>query len=285
LTQPHHSMPALLPELLRWQRPLGPPGPSGRWTNWALEIMARHGRLESRTPRSRMELGLPPSPVIVERTRWEMFTASLAPRIELSIDAVLHRWIVDERRYSSVDAGRRHLHTREMVVQSSETPRTSLAASGDQAAKTGAVTLGLQSVEAAAPISRAVYRAIEETANEPRSRTLVLDEVRSIHLRIMEERQRIEVRPQIVWQEARTSIAVAVQAEVAATREASRATGNGNGHRPGNGAFDVPLSTLSAPSPIPGQPAAVNIDQVTEQVIRRLDDRLIAHRERMGKLS
>ena len=271
----------MLAELLRWKpKPAAPAG--ARWSAWARALAARHARADAQTRAAAMALvtrgGAAP--------RWSWATLALRPRLEL--------------------ARSRGVPAREAAPARARAGRARFAPAGALAPTRAPARLAPPPPWSAAPFVLAgpppSARAHERTAG------LTLERSRLIVQRLVEGRARRE-DPRAVPTPRRRDVQAAVPAAAVAPPWAAAASSRSGTPRlaPGAGppamvlaapaaapdsAPDAALATLAArehpqaarAAAAPAVQAPIDISALTDQVVRQLDRRIVAHRERMGRI-
>jgi hypothetical protein len=279
----------LLHELLRWQRT----APANRWRNWARALTDRYAHLVGHFPRPGMVL----VPASVPGERHQHLHWSVRRDLHLAVrpvPAALSRTVA--------------------------VPAAGAAASPRTAPGRQAVTSVPRRVETPAPpLERVVASAaaLQADADDPVSpyprHALLVDTCLRTLERVVQQRQRIEqwARPVVAdgaWQPATTASgrpaggppapAPPATAPLAPPRAAVLVTDGGRAGSPaspaGSPASPGTTPATAAPGgPGPGwggaapreaAPAAIDIGQLTDQVVRHIDREIVAHRERMGRI-
>jgi hypothetical protein len=270
----------ILGELLRWGRVRPAVAASTRWMTWARGIAARHRPVVGRFPPPRMGL-LPPSPGGTTEERHQHVKWSVSRNLQVAVHPVL------------------------VALTRIE------AAPVTEAAGVGAVARIEQRVEAAiGPLQRVVASAAAAAdtiggplAYPPRA-VLAVDNCQRTLRRVVEERRRIEewTRPSEPGR-AHSPAPPASEIRGGAPVPAPLLTpARAVVARTGRQASDAPLAAgtpqARAPQPAPGQPGPgqrdaaaaaspaprIDVRQLTEQVVRQIDEEIVAHRERMGRI-
>jgi hypothetical protein len=257
----------------RWRTTmkLTPPGRFSRWDRWgrwARSLSSRHQRVVSRHRVAAMQLLRRNDLVYLSSHRWELKAWSLFPRINLAIRSILS----------------------ESGAKSFSAPLSGMKS--DLGARDEATTLepGISSLNLAdrnsisefsrlstqRPLSR-VFRRLAGREIETRSRKLLTTESVDITRRVVESRRRVEhsVHTETVTRQEQIS-----RKALEHTKEAERKLGE---HLAELNKVRVMSDTAYGISPL-SPPAAFSVEQLTEQVIRRIDDQIVARKERMGTL-
>ncbi len=243
----------LLRELLRWHRPARSSAASLRWREWARGLLVRHGRQPGGRPATMLlkatAAGWP------ERAgQRSAFTIQLAPRFRLSFAA--------SRVWRSADVG---------VTQVLNVPATpALAAAGP----------GMFELRRAA--SSVVAELASPVLPDPAPKG-----ERRVVTRIVERSRRVELPPR--W-----------------TGMAGSSAASSPGRPPGSLAPDgrlVPTLELAVPRRAPEAdaprglldgrqdvpfdarlPEPIDVERLTDEVVRHIDRRIVAQRERFGRI-
>ena len=274
----------------RYLRPVRP-SPADRWTGWAQSLRERYGRCSLRHRALAMTLTRPMALIHACCQRWERVAWMLSPQIKLAIGPILlysSRQTMQPVLAAQAGAGYPRLHsasgkqavagTRDLAAPGSVDGRASAAPSA--IAWQGRTTQverarGSARLIMASPLRRVFLRANFEDANETVTISRVNREVSlvagclQILRRVVDERLRVEERVQriVMTRQQPTPVPVAAPAETGSmTMQSPRGLRVGS---PG---------MMQMASPV-----AVDIEQLTEQVVRNIDRQIIAHRERMGR--
>jgi hypothetical protein len=277
----------LLHELRRWERT----APVARWRNWALALADRYAHVVDQFPRPGMVL----VPASVPGARHQHLHWSVSRDLHLAVRPVLAALA----------------HT--VVV-----PAARAAAPPPTAPGRPAVTSVPQRVETPAPpLQRVVVNAaaLQVDADDPASpyprQALLVDTCLRTLERVVEQRRRVEqwtrptaadgARPPATAAAGRPAggspTAAPARAPLAPPRTPVLVTDGGRAGSPpspaGTPASPGPTRAAAAPSgPGPGwggaapreAAQAIDIGQLTDQVVRQIDREIVAHRERMGRI-
>ena len=271
----------------RFEAPASFSTAGSRWSAWSQSIVDR--RLRAVLPRSAATLTL------VERSssilnifhRWDWRMWRITPHLRLSFGAVIS------------EAGRQLKQTLARATPAGL--RVSQRLARNEVSRTGGIEKVLQSE--GSPLSRSpLQQAMTFRMAEPDDefeRTLSLRMALSITRRLVEERQRIELpggresstlrqgselpppgsaqlsaRPMIALDGAPGRAAMVLnrpaRPEQAVERDSSWSTTRHSG---------IDRETSSRASSVP----QINIEQITDHVIKQIDHRIVAFRERMGR--
>jgi hypothetical protein len=271
-------------DIQRWQQPDRPGVPSDRWTGWAQSLRERHGHIFLRHHGMAMTLAMPSALFYVCCQRWENAAWTLCPQINLAISPILQQTIW-HRASVLLAAQARSVPARTPLPISARAP----AQQPGERQWVGADLLepalpaGKQMLALAAPdpdwhmpLQRVFRRAnvddVYETVmvSQVHHARLVAQQSLQILRRVVEERQRVEAseRRTIMTRQQKEVTSVVTAAE-------AREVMMHSPHGPKVGGSGM-TQTASPP--------AINLEQLTDQVVRHIDSRIVAHRERMGKL-
>jgi hypothetical protein len=124
------------------------------------------------------------------------------------------------------------------------------------------------------PLSRVFKRAEWGEAQRHRQTTALVREPLGLAQRVKEEKRRVE-------QQARGAT-VMQQRTQPRPESFERDKANSPSERRRSGGFDLASDAMAAAAR--AAPPALNVQQLTDEVIRQIDSRIVAHKERMGKL-
>ncbi len=257
-------------------------GRDNRWLDWAQSLARRHARVAESHCGLSLTFLRPAPPPLFDCERWSRAAWTIAPQINLSIGPILR----------SLRQAASHQSKSERKA-----PPPSAAPSSHFAPNSGDKTIverwgvlsridGVEHIEGLRtfavdqrndlpqrPLRTVFARAMVEEAGEraPASRarreTLLVERSLQIARRVVEERRRVEeqARRALVARERRGALqdAAAAQETAAHSPRGSRVGARG-------------MAQTAAP--------VIDIDQLTDRVVRNIDSRIIAHRERMGRL-
>jgi len=225
-----------------------------RWTRWARIMSARFGSSPLHHRGMAMIL-------LMQQSRyWQTTAYHFLPQIKLSIAPLLRE--VLEKRRSAVFGTQRNLEKEivhwQRVAMPSEIQQKFVLQENQSEVNDHRLT----SVAAAmmTPLRRVLQR-FEENERPAYGQRTTVEEVRQIVQRVVHERQRVEdkaVRPAMMQQIKRVM------------REQSLED------HPNASATNLPVSQTSFS-------AAANVDKLTDQIVRQIDQRMVAYRERFGK--
>ena len=265
--------------------------PAGRWTSWARSLSAGRRRIYSRHRMAVMQLLRPAIPVFRSSHRWELKAWSLFPRINLAIGPILQQ--AHGRQFSSLLARSAQSFTRNLGPQIrndflaatiervfKSRPSAKAREHGPSVAAMGKPTerlAGASSVSdnATASMPRPLNRVFLRLAGRDiQTADRYLIRKRSRAQGVVEERRRIERYGPMSSMIARQDAASGKDLVTRAEKELSeRLTELNKG-----------TAEMARLSPTAGAIAGFSIDQLTEQVMRRIDDHIVAQKERMGKM-
>jgi len=274
-------------ENMDWSMPIKPIA-ALRWGIWARAVASRHQRLGSRHRFAVMRLLRQANPLFQSSHYWELKAWSLFPRINLAIRPALQQSILkgapEQRTFHTLMSRTREIQTERyrdlrtprlpdssrVRIESRQTAPelTSMQGLGDR-------NFAPEPSSRQTPLTRVFRRLAPEAENE--ARTQLTNHSRDLTRRVVEERRRFEryAHPTPALRQEQGSRKI-LERTMEAQRKleeqvASLSKGRGMGdNRQG-------ISTINAPD-------GFSIQQITEQVMRRIDDKIIAHKERMGTL-
>jgi hypothetical protein len=289
-----------------WPRPVKPVAALG-WSRWARTISSRHQRIGSRHRFAVMRLLHRANPIFQSSHRWELRALSLFPRINLAIRPILHqsslkgspvdrpfllsrtREIREPRTLRHGDlqtAVDRFLKTQRRPGESSEVRTNadptqtasvmrSIAMSGELTGDRNFVP-DHSNLAGQRPLSR-VFRRLARPEAETQGRTRLTKQMLETTRRVTEERRRIErytfttaavrqeqVSRKILNQTMETQRKL--EDQILSLSKGRGLSDNAQGSWPISASDDL------------------SIQQLSEQVMRRIDDKIVAHKERMGTL-
>jgi hypothetical protein len=234
--------------------------PDNRWLGWAQSLAGRHARISAN------HRGLAPTFL---RPAAPPFSV-IATRINLSISRIL-RFL----QPPGEDEAARSRQTGERQ-RALPAPRFTPNSAGETLVERVGSPSRLAAVEhiiRQMPLQRVFARAVAEESGEaaPVSRaqreTLVIERSLRITQRVVDERRRVEERTlrKLVAREQRSA-----PRTTAAVQETAMQSPRG--------------SLVGARGMMQTTAPPIDIEQLTDRVVRNIDSRIIAHRERMGKL-
>jgi hypothetical protein len=271
---------------------------AGQWTEWARAIRERH--LHAAGRHEHMTMTLARRQIVFSGTRWENNAWTFAPQIRLAITALLPASIfqVVRERYTreqtllphASQLQREPAATRRVLAHrarrhdapdalSRRTNRESRWNGGDDSAYVlqsntrfvfHSMPIPAQAMQNT-PLARILAR-LEQSESETRFDRQLSQPTAKILQRVLETRHRVEERF------ARAPIVLQNHSAANAARAAQ-----------GGQSFEYSEWTTPRPRAIGGQAWDVpnempfNLEQLTDQVARRIDNRITAYRERRGK--
>lgn len=279
-------------ENLHWRMPMQAT-PGNRWTTWARSLSAGRRRVYSRYRVAVMQLLRPAVPIYRSSHRWELKAWSLFPRINLVVRPILQQLNAKRssllpgstaRRASSTSEARKDFlvgRTAEGSFRSRNAaapePRE-LRASRGKAPATGNVAgqnpvLGYSPSPMHVPLNR-VFRRLTTIEFQTQHRGLITEESVKVARRVVEETRRVELSgptSMVTKQEARKILESARGRETKLLEQLTELSKTAPNIMRGSAPFAARVSDFT-------------IEQLTEQVMRRIDDQIVAHKERMGKV-
>ena len=279
-------MARLLHELLRRRRSVPTVAVDGRWRAWARALAARHARRATRRAGPAMAFLAPGA----TRTRWTRTVLTLQPQVRQAFER------------AAPGSGRAPAHgapgaaAPPAVDRGAPIPRLLVAAPRAPilvAPARAAAAVQQRGVAASRPPM--LVAPARAAAEYPRVGA-ALAASRLTIARIVERRRRVEEPRGLPLPERVRGTAPA--ARVAAVPPPATPADRADGWVPGRpppvvaarrvrGATEAPPSPATAPAAAaPGRPpaAALDLEALTEQVVRQIDRRIVAHRERMGRI-
>lgn len=251
-----------------------------RWTNWARALTERHERVMTRRGPLVMTLLEPLRMAVSISRRRENFGLSLFPRIRISIGPILQQ--LDREEFhsliqkSSLTAVGSHQALRSgpgparfvsFIYNTNQTATVSNSATRNFS-EANAVTE--QHHELTELLQSPVARLFARTQRSYHAVTwlkklLVQNESQTIAERVVHEYSRVEHRRQ-------RDLVIRKQSAPAAVTQAQQS------------ALEQQFAPESAHNRFrPEKPLEINVEQLTEQVIRKIDNRITAYRERLGR--
>ncbi len=290
----------------RWSAP-------NRWSSWTRSLATRHLRLATGRELLDLVVARPRSLVRILRERWLVTSRRVQPRIELAIHAILkltvnqqqHSSVIHTSAQSSVMQTATFLNTTNVLNATNFSTRQfshgSVPSSAQTVSKADASGKAFETIpspnpedvifNAATPLTF-VFRRVQETQKLTHSRVLeaLMDQrEHSITRRVTQRSRRNETmvttastltRRQTVSTE--TEAIPSHSMKLAPLMKLTPAAVN---------VFERSATTVPATSTVESTswqkestPPELNLDEITDQVVRRLDHRVIALRERMGRV-
>jgi hypothetical protein len=259
-----------------------PPAAVGRWSQWARSMSGRHRQVVSKHRFVVMTLLRRTVPLYLSSHRWELKAWSIFPRINLAIDVRPQAFVFKTSPLSKAAQAQRVLQInndrfevkrlveKSLELQQARHIRQERSDDGTAIGRTERETIVVT------PLDR-VFRRLAIRESETHMKAIVRTEALNIVRRITDERRRVEERTQtatVLRQQQAVSLSQEQMNELTgrSTNGASALDRFGNNVR-NAGAMPAPFMTPN-----------LNLQQLTDHVIRQIDDRIIAHKERMGKL-
>ncbi len=260
-----------------------------RWTRWAKSMAARHERFTARQGRLVMTLLEPLRMSVSINRRYESFAVAVFPRIQVSIGGILNelgyrefnsfplfhssvlfpginsvtRMPRIEERFSTRDD-----RFVERVVKQNTNHEVVTHDRRELVGRTDLIRVNLRSDTRVtqSPVARVFARFYERDPGVVLRKLLFENESQKVIERVSREHLRVEQR-------TRGDMVIKTQPTPAAVVEDRR--------RELETQF---ASTAKTRGPSwPEKPPEINVEQLTEQVIRRIDHRITAYRERLGR--
>jgi hypothetical protein len=248
----------MLQEVLRWQR-AAVDLPSQRWLAWAESINRGRDRVFLRQPALTMNLEQR-YPLVRIYQQWQRLSWQLLPQINLSIGSILQE--IEKHKSTTFWLERRpEKFSSTPLLTTVNTSVLRLEQNRSQPAIASRIVIQ------PSPLQQVFNRLERTTEITHRYHSAFVRESQRIVQRVVSDRQRLEERIQ-------SHLVVKQQLEV---KEAIARSLNSSPHH---------MTTDSLPNfqphPPPNSPE-INLDRLTEQVLRQLDSRIIAQRERLGR--
>jgi hypothetical protein len=268
----------------RW--PPRPPDPSDRWAGWSLALRDRFARRSRQGGRSGLLLARPPataSPAARVDQRF-VLNVAVSPRIHLRIGGSTHLTRVEQMQPGPSPAARSVLSREATVHADTDIVRGMSAPSASIAREVGP-TPSIASRFVQRPTFQPSVGAGRLPGGIPAvvPRLVAAESGRLVVRRVLDDRQRVEERPRTA------GVGPVLRHPVtppAADLPDARGSLAGRPRSDGLSALtrtvrDEPnLSRPVSPPPAP----SIDIERLTEQVVRQIDRRIVAHRERLGNL-
>jgi hypothetical protein len=291
---------------------------SNRWRQWAERLASGHQRAVQRPPRTAQILAArQPLTWQLTQQRHAHYWQLLLPQIKLS----WHAWWQETARLSaerivvSTPSPARvqaepHLAHRPMNAVSVRQPAVAAPPTTAREAFVFSLPSAVPARAVLTPLQQ-VVRRMEPSAFVPSVQMkLIVQETSNVLQRVIEQTQRVEIKRRMqplpspapgqtrivaepVFASAAKMVprrnAVVAAADAVATRQAVAME-----HRESSWPFPSPTpahntvvrqtaTTERKEPPWMPPPPPINVEQLTEHVLRRLDERIVAHRERLGK--
>ena len=260
-----------------------------RWTTWANSMAARHERFTARRGLLVMTLLEPLRMSVSINRRFESFAISVFPRIQVSIGGILNE--IGHEQFASFPLFRSSMSfpgtnsvtrmTRikerfsamdyqfiERVVKQNMNHEVATHDRRELAGRTNLIRVNQRSDPRVtqSPVLRVFARFEERDPGVVLRKLLFENESQKVIERVSRDHLRVEQR-------TRGDMVIKTQTKPVAVVEDRR--------RELESQF-ASTSTARGPS-WPEKPPEINVEQLTEQVIRRIDHRITAYRERLGR--
>lgn len=257
--------------------------PADRWTTWARSLSERHERISARHGFLIMSLARPLRLFTSINQRWEKFVLALSPRIKVSIGPILQEMAHGLFRPVPT-VGTSLTFPRVTILENRTISENYLAgARGDTDQRQLAAATGrMKSHDAGDFIFTEEARALNALRQSPLHRLFARNygrdpavvfrrvpfekESRTIVERMVHERLRVEQRKPGAMVLRTQTISGASVKNSSLEMEA-----------------EFPLTAKARVPSWPEKAPEVDVEQLTEQVIRRIDHRITAYRERLGR--
>jgi hypothetical protein len=256
----------LLKKLTRGHRRKRSFARENRWLNWAQSLADRHSRVGANRRGLSLTFLQPARTPLFSCERWVRAAWTIAPQINLSISRIL-RFLQPSGEDESAGMRMTERRGKTIVDRRGESPRM-VAVEHIEGLAAKRRSDALQK-----PLQRVFARAMAEesgetaTASRAQRETVLLEQSLRITRRVVDERRRVEERPRrtLVTREQRGDPrpTAAVQETVMQSPRGLQVGAQG-------------LAQTTAP--------VIDIEQLTDRIVRNIDSRIIAHRERMGRL-
>jgi hypothetical protein len=251
-----------------------------RWTSWARSMSARHERFMMRRGPLLMTLLEPLRMSVAISQRRESFALSVFPRLQISVSSILQQIAPAEFqsffRNSAVLAGgdRREWRSLRQFVQTNQSVSVSNTVTRNLVTSESNSVVNAQyefTQFLRSPVARFFARVQRSHHGTVLLKNLLVEhDSQAIAERVVREHARVEQRRQremIIRKDNATPAATTTRQHSLEQQFASTKTEM----RP------WPRNTW------PDKPPEINVDQLTEQVIRKIDHRITAYRERLGR--
>lgn len=288
---------ALLKELRRWVYSSRHGIGLSRWSAWARALLRRHGRIAQSYRLLEMALLVRSAPLIQRlHQQWVLASTRYFPRIHLAIQPILRhtvwrdltqpselRVITSPAQGKAISTQRFNyltVHERRFLPPTAVSNATGIL-SGDSrklaAARGARSSSGFIHGSTVYRPLQLVFQRLRRTDELEvchRRNSLIRETLQTQAREVMRRTQRFEHRiAETVALTTRKVLPLAAQEAVSAAARAAQM------------AVSVPAGSGMPATPWPQSPApAVNIEQLADQVVRQIDRRIIAARERMGRI-
>ncbi|PYP89325.1 MAG: hypothetical protein DMF61_03670 [Blastocatellia bacterium AA13] len=278
---------SMLSELMRWL-PSNRAAARNRWADWADSFSNKYGRSVSRLTAPGFILAKSLGQVSSMRERWFVRSEKFFPTINLSVNAILR--MTDPGVFGR---SRRPGSAARVLQDRYIDPRSDRASHGEQAAAASMLTAALSNIDGTKPTAalssiERIFRRIEGPATVLRlsEASLPSSELHQVQQRLVQQARRVESMMDAIS----PALASIESAPVVSKKRAGVEQKLANDAPQVAGDDGIPLRRSIKDSEVTGNQwrqerasEQVNIDQITEQVIRQLDRKVIAARERMGR--
>jgi hypothetical protein len=248
-----------------------------RWATWARSMAARHERFTARQGRLVMTLLEPLRMSVSINRRYESFAVAVFPRIQVSIGGILNelgsrtsenktvtRMTRIEERFGFGFGATHDQFTLEKQIGNHHTSEITTHQRREVLGHTHAIRINPRVTQS--PVLRVFARFEQRDPGVMLQKLLYENESQKVIERVSREHLRVEQR-------TRGDMVIKTQPKPAAVVEDRR--------RELETQF-ASTSKTRGPS-WPEKPPEINVEQLTEQVIRRIDHRITAYRERLGR--
>jgi hypothetical protein len=275
-------------EVLRRQNSVCPVEVSERWTKWAKSLAERRWQTPARLGVLAMTVIQPPIHFYLRCQRWQSYAWRLCPQVNLSIAPILRETIwkespvlqqkqVNDGSFVGNNQKEPAVHKQNQWGQA--TPVISFASAHDRhgftsrdIARGGEEPIGASITRVWDTPLRKVFERIDEIESVKRLRRqswLTHDSLQILQ-RVVHQGQRVEVKSQEV-----TAVRHLLQRQLDRPALDLNQTSFAHQSNSETNRRSWPQAT-SAP--------AINIEQLTDQVVKQIDRRLLAWRERTGRV-
>lgn len=255
-----------------------------RWTQWAQSMSARHERFTMRRNPLAMTLLEPLRLSFSITQRRENFALSLFPRIRISVAAILQQ-LEREEYHSLIQNTSRSYPVR--MLRDSHTP-ASLKFAVNPAPPNGAAENTHTHTSSTSSESRSF------TTEKYTERQLLRSPVTLLFARVQREHHGVVTLTKLLVEHDSRTLAERVLREHSRVEQRSRsdlvirqqspsAAAAARGQQQSVALEKQFASTRTHTHSWPDKPPEINVDQLTEQVIRKIDHRITAYRERLGR--
>lgn len=290
----------MLKKLLRWQSQPGPATTNNRWAQWAQLLMDRFGRLyfyQSGIPMTLRATCMlinhnPINQVNLVKSKW-----NFSPIIKLVINPVWHK-VLGRSSISSAPNEVLRATTRMPVKVESDVPQNGDAQSHGSGSKksveiirqVGIINRNLlvQQIRNITHRMTSEKSRVEEQSVGTIDRNLLVQQIQNITHRVTSAKSRVEeqsvgIRKLRLRKQPSIKLLDQNKNESRPLRDSDSYSKSPNkiGGRPARDSD----SYSESPNKIGGSGLPkINLEHLTEQVIRQIDHKMIAYKERMGKL-